>query len=478
VSGSQTTNPMTLPELFAARRPAPDTVLLDVPGEREWTYADADAASAAIAQGLRTAGVARGDRVAVQAEKSPWVVWLYLGCLRAGAVFLPLNTAYTDEEVAHVVSDAAPTLLLRSVDEITALATDRPGTFDDVSVGPDDVAALLYTSGTTGRPKGAMLTQHNLASNAAALHQAWGFEPDDLLLHALPVFHAHGLFVALHCVLANGSGVVFLPRFDVDAVIQQLPRCNVFMGVPTFYGRLLEDPRFTAAVAGKVRLFISGSAPLLATAHEAFFERTGQQILERYGMTETVMITSNPLEGARKPGSVGPPLTGVEVRLADRDDDGVGEIQVHGPNVFSGYWGRPELRATEFTDDGFFRTGDLGSFDDDGYLTIVGRTKDLVITGGLNVYPKEVEEVIDALEGVLETAVVGVPDADFGESVVAIVVAEPGAEIDPDALRQAARISLAGFKVPKRIVVRESLPRNAMGKVEKAALRREVAELG
>jgi malonyl-CoA/methylmalonyl-CoA synthetase len=371
-----------------------------------------------------------------------------------------------------------PTLLLRSVDEISALATDRSGAFDDVSVGPDDVAALLYTSGTTGRPKGAMLTQHNLASNAAALHQAWGFEPDDLLLHALPVFHAHGLFVALHCVLANGSGVVFLPRFDVDAVIQQLPRCNVFMGVPTFYGRLLEDPRFTAAVAGKVRLFISGSAPLLATAHEAFFERTGQQILERYGMTETVMITSNPLEGARKPGSVGPPLTGVEVRLADRDDDGVGEIQVHGPNVFSGYWGRPELRATEFTDDGFFRTGDLGSFDDDGYLTIVGRTKDLVITGGLNVYPKEVEEVIDALEGVLETAVVGVPDADFGESVVAIVVAEPGAEIDPDALRQAARTSLAGFKVPKRIVVRESLPRNAMGKVEKAALRREVAELG
>jgi malonyl-CoA/methylmalonyl-CoA synthetase len=417
----------------------------------------------------------------MQIEKSPLAVLIYLACIRSGAVFVPMNTAYTDAEVEYLVSDAEPAVFVGdrgtiSGDDLAEHAAASDGSFDDTGVTPDDLAAILYTSGTTGRPKGAMLTHRNLASNAATLCAAWGFRPDDVLLHTLIVSHAHGLFVAINCTLANGTPMIFLPKFDVDAVIEQLPRSTVFMGIPTYYTRLLADERFDAKLCENMRLFVSGSAPLLASTHDEFRARTGHAILERYGMTETVMNTSNPLDGERRPGSVGPALPGIEVRVTDTDDrplpkGEIGGVQVRGPNVFTGYWKRPELKETEFTPDGFFRTGDLGCFDADGYLRIVGRSKDLVISGGLNVYPVEVEEVLDALDGVLESAVIGVPDADFGEAVVAVVVPEAGRELDPEALRTHARERLAGYKVPKRIHLADELPRNTMGKVEKAKLR-------
>jgi malonyl-CoA/methylmalonyl-CoA synthetase len=416
-----------------------------------------------------TAGVRPGDRVALQVDKSPEAVLLYLACVRAGAALLPMNPAYTSDEVAHLVADAEPALHLDDggLAALVAAAASNPERFDDVEVGPDDLAAVLYTSGTTGRPKGAMLNHRNLASNAAVLHELWGFGPDDVLLHVLPIFHTHGLFVAINCVLANGTGMVFLPRYDVDEVLAALARCTVVMGVPTHYTRLLDDPRLDADACAGVRLFVSGSAPLLASTHEAFTARTGQAILERYGMTETSMLTSNPLSGERRPGTVGFPVPGTDVRLAEDET-----IEVRGPNVFSGYWRRPELLATEFTADGWFRTGDIGAFDDDGYLRIVGRAKDLVISGGLNVYPKEVEDVLDDIDGVLECAVVGVPDPDLGEVVLAVVVAEAGRTLDLADVRAAARQRLAAFKVPKRVEMVEALPRNAMGKVTKAELRK------
>jgi malonyl-CoA/methylmalonyl-CoA synthetase len=444
-------------------------VLLDLPGGPPVTYGDADRQSAQLAHGLVAAGVRPGDRVALQVEKSPDAVLLYLACVRAGAALLPMNTAYTAAEVAHLVADAEPALHLDDAGLATLVATaaTNPEAFDDVEVGPDDLAAVLYTSGTTGRPKGAMLSHRNLASNAAVLHRLWGFRPDDVLLHVLPIFHTHGLFVAINCVLANGTGMVFLPRFDVDHVFAALPRCTVLMGVPTHYTRLLDDPRLDAEACAGVRLFVSGSAPLLASTHHAFAARTGHAILERYGMTETSMLASNPLSDERRPGTVGFPVPDTDVRLAEDD-----AIEVRGPNVFSGYWRRPELAATEFTADGWFRTGDIGAFDDDGYLRIVGRAKDLVISGGLNVYPKEVEDVVDAIDGVLECAVIGVPDADLGEAVLVVVVADAGRALDPAAVRAAARERLAGFKVPKRIEVIDALPRNAMGKVTKAELRK------
>jgi malonyl-CoA/methylmalonyl-CoA synthetase len=448
------------------------------------TYGDAWAQSARVANALRELGVKRGDRVAMQIEKSPLAVMLYLACIRSGAIFVPMNTAYTDAEVDYLVSDAEPVVFVsdsssRATITPEALSASASGdSFDDVDVAPGDVACILYTSGTTGRPKGAMLTHRNLASNAEALHKTWGFRSDDVLLHALIVSHAHGLFVAINCVLANGTPMIFLPRFDVATVLEHLPRSTVFMGIPTYYTRLLADERFDAAACRNMRLFVSGSAPLLATTHEEFRARTGHAILERYGMTETVMITSNPLDGERRPGSVGMPLPGVDVRLSGDDGETVppgtiGAVEVRGPNVLSGYWRRPELQTTEFTPDGFFRTGDLGCFDPDGYLRIVGRSKDMVISGGLNVYPVEIEEVLDVMEGVAESAVFGVPDADFGEAVVAVVVTEPGKVVDADKLRATARERLAAFKVPKRIHVVDALPRNAMGKVEKAKLRSE-----
>ena len=444
-------------------------MLLDVPGGERITYGDAERRSAQLAHALVAAGVGPGDRVAVQAQKSPDAVLLYLACLRGGAALLPMNTAYTADEVAHLVADADPAVFLddAGLDDLAAGARTQAETFDDADVQPDDLAALLYTSGTTGRPKGAMLSHRNLATNAAVLRERWGFRPDDVLLHALPIFHTHGLFVAINCVLANGTGMIFLPSFDVDAVLDALPRCTVMMGVPTHYTRLLDDGRLDRDACAHMRLFISGSAPMLPATHDTFRQRTGQALLERYGMTETAMLTSNPLDGDRRAGTVGLPLPGTDVRIAD---DGV--IEVRGPNVFAGYWRRPELAATEFTVDGWFRTGDIGTFDNDGYLSIIGRAKDLVISGGLNVYPREVEEVIDGIDGVLESAVIGVPDPDLGEAVVAVVVADAGRSLDPDAIRAAARERLAGFKVPKRVEMVEALPRNAMGKVEKAELRK------
>jgi malonyl-CoA/methylmalonyl-CoA synthetase len=491
----------TLVELFAARRPAdPDAVLLDLPGGARLTYADAGRRSAQLAHALQALGVRAGDRVAVQVEKSPLVVLLYLACLRTGAVLVPMNPAYTDDEVAYLIGDAEPRVFVRdparaktslapgevqvvTADEwwgagsLTDAAGSRPTAFDDVVPRPEEPVALVYTSGTTGRPKGALLSHRNLAANTATLHRLWGFRPDDVLLHALPMFHVHGLFVALDCVLANGTGMVFLPRFEVAAVLEQLPRSTVFMGVPTLYTRLLADPRLDAAVCRSMRLFISGSAPLLAATHEAFRRRTGHAILERYGMSETGMLTSNPLDGERRPGTVGRPLRDVEVRIAG-GEPGPGPIEVRGPNVFGGYWRRPELTAVEFTPDGFFRTGDIGTVDADGYLTIVGRSKDVIISGGLNVYPKEVEEVLDQIDGVVESAVVGIPDPDLGEAVVAVVTVagnDSGATADEATIRALARQRLAPYKVPKRILVVDALPRNAMGKVQKARLRADLA---
>ncbi len=413
--------------------------------------------------------------MAVQVEKSPEAVLLYLACLRCGAALVPMNPAYAPDEVTYVLDDSEPSMFLddRRLAELSGAADEQVRTFDDVELSPDDLAAILYTSGTTGRPKGAMLSHANLASTADVLRQEWGFTGDVVRLLALPICHAHGLFVAINCVLASGSTMVFLSRFDLEQVLDALPRCTVMMGVPTFYTRLLDDPRFEGTDRSRMRLFISGSAPLLASTHEAFRTRTGHAILERYGMTETVMLTSNPLNGERRAGTVGFPLPGTDLRIVDADNDGAGAIEVRGPNVFAGYWRRPELATTEFTNDRWFRTGDIGCFDADGYLSIVGRAKDLVISGGLNVYPKEVEDVLDTIDGVLESAVIGVPDADFGEAVVAVVVPRPGLALDPQNVRDIARQRLAGFKVPKRIEILDSLPRNAMGKVEKATLRRQ-----
>ncbi len=456
--------------------------LLDADGAVLLTYDGAARRSARLAHAIRDRGLQPGDRLAMQVAKRIDALMVYLACIRAGVVLLPMNTGYTAAEVAHLVADAEPRLVLddAGLDDLSRWAAAADESCDehvDHAGRPDDLAAILYTSGTTGRPKGAMLSHRNLASNTATLAHLWGFSGDDVLLHALPIFHTHGLFVATNCSLVAGSAIVFLERFEPDTVLAALARCTVMMGVPTFYTRLLADARFGPDVCAGMRLFISGSAPLLASTHVEFEARTGHRILERYGMTETTMLTSNPLDGDRRAGTVGLPLPGVDVRVVG--DDGrpvpagdVGGVEVRGPNVFAGYWRRPDLAATEFTADGFFRTGAVGRFDTDGYLHLVGRSKDLVITGGLNVYPVEVEAVLDELPGVLESAVIGVPDPDFGEAVVAVVVVADGAVIDPAAVRAAARDLLAGFKVPKEVHVVEALPRNAMGKVEKAVLRR------
>ncbi len=473
----------TLVELISAvRSDSTDAFLLGADGSLVATYGDAATRSAQMAHALRIAGARPGDRVAMQVQKSPDALMLYLACVRSGSVLLPMNPGYTANEVAYLLGDAEPAVVVNdhTMPELRRAADQLPQTFVDHISGPDDLAAILYTSGTTGRPKGAMLTHRNLASNAWTLHQMWGFQPGDVLLHALPIFHTHGLFVATNTSIANGSPMVFLERFDVDDVLTALPHCTVMMGVPTFYTRLLNEPRFDRASCQHMRLFVSGSAPLLASVHDEFSARTGLAILERYGMTETSMITTNPLHGERRPGTVGGALTDVDVRAVGQDgrtvaSGAVGGIEVRGPNVFAGYWKRAELTAAEFTDDGFFRTGDVGMFDDDGYLHIVGRSKDLIISGGLNIYPKEVEDVIDSFEGVLESAVIGIPDADFGEAVVVVLVPLPDATIDGESVRVQARERLAAFKVPKHVHVVDALPRNAMGKVEKAMLRRTYA---
>ena len=446
---------------FPTDRDLPALLLQD--GD-EISYGAMEAGAGRFAALLDARGVKPGDRVACQAPKTPEAVMLYLATLKVGAVWLPLNTAYTEIEVRYFLDNAEPALF---VTDPVALAREAAAFEPRTAATPrdaDDLAAVIYTSGTTGRSKGAMLTHANLASNTLALHRIWGFEPRDVLLHALPIFHVHGLFVALHTSLFNGSPILWLEKFDEDAVLQALPRATVMMGVPTFYTRLLAHPDFGRANAEHVRLFISGSAPLLESTFHAFEVRTGHAILERYGMSEAGMITSNPLDGQRIPGSVGYPLPDVELRIAGGE---TGVIEIKGPNVFKGYWRNPGKTREDFTEDRFFMTGDIGRQDPDGRVWISGRAKDLIITGGYNVYPKEVELVLDDLDGVIESAVVGAPHPDLGEAVVAVIRGEG----DEDAIIGAARQKLAGFKTPKRVMFVDDLPRNAMGKVQKAALR-------
>lgn len=453
-------------------------------------------------------GVKPGDRVAVQIGKSPQALAVYAACVQAGIVFLPLNTAYTPDEVSYFAEDSGARVILCDGKRSEALApiadaTDAvietmnndgsgsfavkaeamPSDFATVDRSEDDLAAFLYTSGTTGRSKGAMLTQGNLLSNCAALAKEWQFTSDDVLLHALPIFHTHGLFVATNISLLAGSRIFFMPKFDLDVIIDRMPSATTMMGVPTFYTRLLADARFTKELAQDMRLFVSGSAPLLAETHVQFEERTGHRILERYGMTETNMNTSNPYNGERRAGTVGFPLPGIEIKITDSStgetlpQGEIGEIEVRGPNVFKGYWQMPEKTAEELRADGFFITGDLGKIDEDGYLHIVGRNKDLIISGGYNIYPKEIELLLDDETGVLESAVIGVPHPDFGETVVGVLVAEAGAELDLDAIKSNIAGSLARFKHPQRLVVLPELPRNTMGKVQKKALREDYKDL-
>jgi len=453
---------------FPDDRSAPCLIL---PGGAAISYGEMEAGAGRLATLLQAKGVRPGDRVAVQTAKSPAAVMLYLACLQTGAVLLPLNTAYTPAEVAYFLGDAEPRLF---VQDAVALAEEAAGLAPLETIhaaAADDLAALVYTSGTTGRAKGAMLSHANLSANALALVEAWGFSGDDVLLHALPIFHVHGLFVAIHCAMLVGAPMLWLETFDIDRVLAALPRATVMMGVPTFYGRLLADPRFTREAAAHMRLFISGSAPLLESAFEAFAARTGKRILERYGMSEAQMITTNPLNGERLAGSVGYPLPGVALRIAGGEDTGV--VEVSGPSITAGYWRNPEKTAAAFTADGFFITGDIGRTDPDGRLWLSGRSSDLIISGGLNVYPKEIELVLDDLPGVVESAVIGLPHPDFGEAVTA-VIAGTG---DEAAVIAAAREKLAAFKAPKRVLFVADLPRNAMGKVEKAALRRTYAGL-
>jgi malonyl-CoA/methylmalonyl-CoA synthetase len=469
-----------------------------MPGGPAVSYGEIERLAARIAHALVAAGCQPGDRVAVQVDKHWQVLALYLATLRAGLVYLPLNTAYQRAELEYFFADAEPRVIVcgdamlgviatlakgatvLTLDahggEIADRAASMPATFATVARAPDDLAAILYTSGTTGRSKGAMLTHRNLASNALALVEAWQFSRHDVLLHALPIYHVHGLFVAVHCVLLAGARMIWLPRFEAHEVATLLPKASVMMGVPTFYSRLLAEPALTRQAAAGVRLFVSGSAPLLAETFRAFEARTGQRILERYGLTETGMNTSNPYAGARVAGTVGPPLPGVEVRIVDGAgapcaSGVVGAIEVRGPNVCRGYWRMPDKTRESIDCDGWFRTGDLGQWSGDGYVAITGRAKDLIISGGLNIYPKEIEERIDALEGVVESAVIGIADPDFGEVVVAVVVAKHGHALTEASIIDALRGEIAHFKVPKRVVFAAELPRNAMGKVQKNALR-------
>jgi malonyl-CoA/methylmalonyl-CoA synthetase len=476
---------------------------------RIYTYREVFYLSARIARVLSSKGAVIGDRIAVQVEKSPEAIILYLACLRAGAVYLPLNTAYTLAELEYFIDDARPHIVVCAPDKLDTieplasahgvfstltLGTEGEGTlleeaagaephYDPVFVEPSDMAAILYTSGTTGRSKGAMLTHANLASNARTLVEYWQFTERDVLLHALPIFHTHGLFVATNVVLLASAQMCLLSKFDPGLIRKEMPSASVMMGVPTFYTRLLKEDWLNRDNTDHMRLFISGSAPLLAETHHLWTERTGHHILERYGMTETNMITSNPYDGERVPGSVGFPLPGINVRIADPDSgkplaaNTPGMIEVKGPNVFKGYWRMPEKTQTDFRPDGYFITGDIGYVDDDGYLFISGRSKDLVITGGYNVYPKEVEAAIDEIEGVEESAVVGLPHSDFGEAVTAVVVPHEGVTLtEADILARLDPV-LARYKLPKRILFRPALPRNTMGKVLKAEIRAEHKDL-
>jgi len=463
-----------------------DREFLAQPGQQVVTYRAIDDRSARIGRVLRERGVNIGDRVVVQVDKSADAVALYLACLRIGAIYVPLNTAYVDSEVQFFINDAEPGVVVRSDGknvlhpqgltsvELSELADAADPWLQVETRLADDIAAILYTSGTTGRSKGAMLTHANLTTNALSLHAIWRFEPGDVLLHTLPIFHVHGLFVALHTAMLNASTVIFLPAFDPQAVLDALPDSTVMMGVPTHYVRLLDAPDFTRSSCDNMRLFTSGSAPMTELVHEQFTERTGHTILERYGMTEAGMITSNPYDGARVPGTVGFALPAVDIRV--RDSSGslaapgeTGVVEMTGPNRFSGYWRLEDQTADALTDDGWLITGDVGHVDEESRLTLEGRASDMIISGGLNVYPKEIELLLDEIDGVSESAVIGVPHPDFGEAVVAVVVGE----VDPEALRAALDHELARFKHPKAIHPVETLPRNAMGKVQKSVLREQ-----
>ncbi len=484
-----------------------DACFLELPDGRRHSYGDAERASAQVANALRELGLAPGDCVAVVAEKSVSLLWLYLGCLRAGIIYQPLNSSYSERELAFFIGNAGarlvvhdPQLVQRVVaaceqcehgprrltldaaggGELAALWAGADQRFITHHAMRDSVAALLYSSGTTGTPKGIPITHDNLYSNAEALRETWAFARDDVLLHALPFYHVHGLFITLHPAMLAGMRLRFHARFDASEVVAGMPGATLFAGVPTYYTRLLATPSFSRAACASVRLFISGSAPLLESTFHEFTARTGQVILERYGMTETGINTSNPLHGERRAGAVGLPLKGVQVRVVDVQgvalaQGDIGEIEVRGPNVFRAYWRLPEQSTAAFSADGYFRTGDQGRFDGDGYLHIVGRSKDMIISGGLNVYPKEIESELDELPGVSESAVFGVPHPDFGEAVIAALIVE--GELDDAAVLNHLRGRLAGFKLPKCIVRVAELPRNTMGKVQKSRLRDSYATL-
>lgn len=498
-------------ETFAAKmRERADADFITTREGRRYSYTDALNQSAQLAGALTELGVKQGDRVAVQVDKSPEAILLYLACLRIGGVYLPLNTGYTGDEIRYFLNDSEPTLFVcrpKTIEEAQSIAAETgcpavetlgsnadgslmeaahqaTPTEDIEPLGERDLAAILYTSGTTGRSKGAMLTHNNLASNAETLVSAWHFSADDRLIHALPIFHTHGLFVACNVTLMAGASMLCLPKFDADVIFDELPNGNVMMGVPTFYTRLVQDERLTPDATANMRLFVSGSAPLTAETHEAFEAMTGHAILERYGMTETNMNISNPYQGVRRPGTVGMPLPGVEMRITDRETGEevpkreIGMLQIRGPNVFIGYWRMPEKTREELLDDGFFITGDLAMVDEQGYVHIVGRDKDLVISGGYNVYPKEIEQVIDALEQVAESAVIGLPHPDLGEGVTAVVVCQQGTTCQENQLEEKKIIRylegrLAKYKQPKRVFFVDELPRNTMGKVQKNELRKQ-----
>jgi malonyl-CoA/methylmalonyl-CoA synthetase len=479
--------------------------------DRYYSWLDIERASAKLANLLSSLNLSAGARIAVQVEKSAEALILYLATLRAGYVFLPLNTAYQHAEIGYFIQDAEPEVVVCSPQNfgwvsqlafqagskhvftldaptqgnnrgsLLDRATCMSDQFNTVQSAPNDLAAILYTSGTTGRSKGAMLTHQNLSSNALVLKDVWQWREGDVLLHALPLFHVHGLFVASHGALLNGSKMIFLPKFDADQVLHYLPQTTVMMGVPTYYVRLLQDMRLNQSLCRNMRLFISGSAPLLTETFTQFQQRTGHTILERYGMSETTMLSSNPYDGVRKGGTVGLALPGVDIRVRTADAkvgdasaaEVIGDIEVKGPNVFQGYWRMPEKTAEEFTDDGYFRTGDVGKFDQDAYLSIVGRSKDLIISGGYNVYPKEIESLIDDMPEVLESAVIGLAHTDFGEAVSAVVVLKAHAQLEAPTLIARLKSQIANFKVPKQVFFIDELPRNTMGKVQKNILRQQ-----
>ncbi|NKB77194.1 MAG: AMP-binding protein [Gammaproteobacteria bacterium] len=485
-----------------------DTTFITTTDGREVTHGSFLIESAQFANSFASLGLSKGDRVAVQIEKSVEALCIYAACVQSGLVFLPLNIAYTEKEVRYFVEDSGAKLFvcdsaregalqkialdmeasLVTLDadgsgSLTDLSSTQRATFKTVETDGEDLAAFLYTSGTTGRSKGAMLSQNNLLSNAKILAEHWEFTDKDVLLHALPIFHTHGLFVAVNVTLVSGASMIMMPKFDIRTILEKLPRATCLMGVPTFYTRLLAESDFGEVHVKGMRLFISGSAPLLTETHLQFEQRTGHRILERYGMTETNMNTSNPYRGERRAGTVGFPLPGIELKITSPEtgvelgDEETGMIEVRGPNVFKGYWKMPEKTKAELRENGFFITGDLGRIDKQGYVHIIGRDKDLIISGGFNIYPKEIESLLDQEEGVLESAVIGVPHADFGETPVAILVRQPGEEPDVDKIKTRISQELARFKHPEKLLVVDELPRNTMGKVQKNRLREQYKDL-